>query len=201
MLSKAGRVYCSFVGRVLRIDCASTATAKHEQQYQLKHQERHFEAERHRRHIGDFCFYSSINVSRVFQVCEFVRLRVEALRREHPGLYQNVSALRTNSMLVSILFRLRYPKLLRVTRQVGGSTWNQEGNIFTIDVVVSQVLSKEMHYNSFQAYRRGGLRRKVRTTTLNCIQLKPNVKYVNHRGPVAWITWLRSQMFFSGRRK
>lgn len=34
------------------------------------------------------------------QVCEFVRLRIEALRREHPGLYQNVSTLRTNSMLV-----------------------------------------------------------------------------------------------------
>ncbi|CAM9252815.1 unnamed protein product [Ectocarpus sp. 8 AP-2014] len=34
------------------------------------------------------------------KVCEFVRLRVEALRRENPGQYQNVSSLRTNSMLL-----------------------------------------------------------------------------------------------------
>eukprot|EP00752_Nemacystus_decipiens_P012755 g11295.t1 len=34
------------------------------------------------------------------KVCEFVRLRIEALRREHPGSYQNVSTLRTNSMLL-----------------------------------------------------------------------------------------------------
>lgn len=35
------------------------------------------------------------------QVCEFVRLRIEALRKDRPGLYQNASVLRTNSMLVS----------------------------------------------------------------------------------------------------
>lgn len=32
------------------------------------------------------------------RVTEFVRLRIEALRSEHPGQYQNVSALRTNAM-------------------------------------------------------------------------------------------------------
>ncbi|CAM9471954.1 unnamed protein product [Phaeothamnion confervicola] len=33
------------------------------------------------------------------KVCEFVRLRIEALRKEHPGQYQNAAAMRTNSML------------------------------------------------------------------------------------------------------
>ncbi|GAB9463193.1 hypothetical protein Gpo141_00000662 [Globisporangium polare] len=32
------------------------------------------------------------------KVTEYVRLRIEALRSEHPGQYQNVSALRTNAM-------------------------------------------------------------------------------------------------------
>ncbi|CAN0501998.1 unnamed protein product, partial [Discosporangium mesarthrocarpum] len=34
------------------------------------------------------------------KVCEFVRLRIEALRKENPGQYQNASVLRTNSMQV-----------------------------------------------------------------------------------------------------
>jgi tRNA (guanine-N7-)-methyltransferase len=32
------------------------------------------------------------------QVCEYVRLRIEALRAQQPGNFQNVSVLRTNSM-------------------------------------------------------------------------------------------------------
>lgn len=45
-------------------------------------------------------------------MCEFVRLRIEALRQEHPGEYQNVSALRTNSMLASAIPRAK--TMLRV---------------------------------------------------------------------------------------
>ena len=32
------------------------------------------------------------------KVCEYVRLRIEALRNEHPGKYQNAACLRTNCM-------------------------------------------------------------------------------------------------------
>ena len=33
------------------------------------------------------------------QVAEYVRLRIEALRKEHPGQYQNAACIRANSMI------------------------------------------------------------------------------------------------------